>query len=86
MERPFQQWSLVIVGPINPPSSMQHKYVITATDYFTRWEEVASLRVVNNNQVVIFLESSIITRFGVPESLVFITLLVFILLSSKKLL
>ena len=50
---------------------MQHKYIITATDYFTRWVEDAPLRVVNTNQVILFLESFIITRFGVPDSLVF---------------
>ena len=70
-ERPFQQWGIDIVGPINPPSSMQHKYIITATDYFTRWVEAAPLRVVNTNQVILFLEFFIITRFGIPDSLVF---------------
>ena len=63
-ERPFQQWGIDVVGPINPPSSMQHKYIITATDYFTRWEEAAPLKVVNTNQVILFLEFFIITRFG----------------------
>jgi len=71
VERPFQQWGIDIVGPINPPSSMQHKYIITATDYFTQWAEAAPLRVVNTNQVILFLESFIITRFGVLDSLVF---------------
>ena len=50
---------------------MQHKYIITATDYFTRWVEATPLRVVNTNQVILFLESFIITRFGVSDSLVF---------------
>ena len=71
VERPFQQWGIDIVGPINPPSSKQHKYIITATDYFTRWEEATPLRVINTNQVILFLEYFIITRFGVPYSLVF---------------
>lgn len=71
MEFPFQQWGLDIVGPINPNSSQQHKFIINATDYFTRWVEAAPLRVVNTNQVISFLETNIITRFGVPESLVF---------------
>ena len=68
VERPFQQWGIDIVGPINPPSSMQHKYIITTTDYFTHWAEAAPLRVVNTNQVILFLESFIITRFDVPNS------------------
>ena len=50
---------------------MQYKYIITTTNYFTRWAETAPLRVVNTNQVILFSESFIITRFGVPDSLVF---------------
>ena len=70
-ERPFQQWGIDIVGPINPPSFMQHKYIITTTDYFTRWVEATPLKIINTNQVILFLEFFIITRFGIPDSLVF---------------
>ena len=33
---PFEQWGLDIIGEIKPNSSLQHKYILTATDYFTR--------------------------------------------------
>jgi hypothetical protein len=56
---------------MNPASSQQHKYITTATDYFTRWVEKTPLRVVNANQVISCLDSHIITGFGVLESLVF---------------
>jgi hypothetical protein len=56
---------------INPTSSQQHKYIITTTDYFTKWSEVAPLKVVNTNQVISFVNSNIITRFGILECLVF---------------
>jgi hypothetical protein len=42
-----------------------------ATDYFTRWSEEIPLKTINEIQVILFLQSHIITRFGVPESLVF---------------
>jgi hypothetical protein len=71
VDTPFQQWGLDIIGPINPPSSQQHKYILTTTDYFTRWSEALPLRVVNTNQVISFLNSHIITRFRIPECLVF---------------
>jgi hypothetical protein len=71
VDSPFQQWGLDIIGPINPSSSQQHKYIITTTDYFTRWSEVVPLKVVNTNQVVSFLNSHIITRFAIPKCLVF---------------
>ena len=32
----FEQWGIDIIGEINPNSSLQHKYILTATDYFTR--------------------------------------------------
>jgi len=34
-ERPFQQWGLDFIGEIHPPSSGQHKWILTATVYFT---------------------------------------------------
>eukprot|EP00253_Pinus_taeda_P009949 PITA_09949 len=41
---PFQQWGLDVIGDITLKSSQQHKYILTATDYFTRWTEVIPLR------------------------------------------
>jgi hypothetical protein len=71
IERPFQQWGLDVIGEINPNSSQLHKYIMMTTDYFTRWSEAIPLNTINENQVILFLQSHIITRFGVPESLVF---------------
>jgi hypothetical protein len=71
IEHPFQQWGLDVIGEINPNSSQLHKYILTATYYFTRWMEAVPLKTINDNQVTSFLESHIITRFGVLESLVF---------------
>jgi hypothetical protein len=71
VDSPFQQWGLDIIGPINPASSQQHKYIITTMDYFTRWSESSPLKVVNTNQVISFLNTNIITRFGIPDCLVF---------------
>jgi hypothetical protein len=71
VDAPFQQWGLDIIGLINPPYLQKHKYILTATYYFTRWSEALPLKVVNTNQVVYFLNSHIITRFRIPECLVF---------------
>jgi hypothetical protein len=35
VDSPFQQWGLDIIGPINPPSLQQHKFIVTTTYYFT---------------------------------------------------
>jgi hypothetical protein len=46
-------------------------YILTVTDYFTRWTKAVPLTKVNDEVVINFLEQHIITRFGVPNSLVF---------------
>ena len=45
---PFRQWGLDFVGEINPPSSGHHKWVLTATDYFTKWVEDISTKKAND--------------------------------------
>ena len=49
VENPFQQWGGYVIVEIHPASSGKHKYIITATDYFTRWSEVATLMQINEN-------------------------------------
>ena len=39
VEIPFQQWGLDFTGEIHPPSSAQHKWILTVMDYFTKWIE-----------------------------------------------
>ena len=67
----FEQRGIDIIGEINPNSSLQHKYILTATKFFTRWVESIPLRKVNEDAVIDFLQDHIMTRFGVPISLVF---------------
>eukprot|EP00253_Pinus_taeda_P006502 PITA_06502 len=43
-ERPFQQWGLDFIGVINPSSSGQHRWILIATDYFTKWIEAIPCR------------------------------------------
>jgi hypothetical protein len=67
---PFQQWGLDVIEEINLKSYQLQKYIIPAKKYFTKWIEAIPLKVVNENKVIYFLESHIITRYGVPYSLV----------------
>jgi hypothetical protein len=71
IDEPFQQWGLYVIGEISPNSSKMHKYILTTTDYFTRWTKSIPLIVVNQDQVIYFIEQFIITRFGVPDTLIF---------------
>jgi len=54
--RPFEQWRLDIIGEITPSSSKLHKYILTATDYFTKWVEAITLTHVNEKVVIQFIE------------------------------
>ena len=71
ISEPFEQWGIDVIGEINLNSSLQHRYILTATDYFTRWVEAIPLRKVNEDKFINFLQKNIMTRFGVPISLVF---------------
>ena len=43
VDQPFAQWGLDFIGPINPPSSSSHKWILATIDYFTRWTKVVAL-------------------------------------------
>jgi transposase InsO family protein len=66
---PFQQWGLDFIGEIHPPSSGQHRWILTATDYFTKWIEVVPTRSTSHRVIISFLEN-IIARFGCPSKIV----------------
>ena len=55
VEAPFQQWGLDFIGEINPNSSGQHKWILTTTDYFTKWIEAIPTRKSTNAVIIDFL-------------------------------
>lgn len=63
------KWGIDFIGMINPPSSVGHKWIITTTNYFTRWTEVVALKEANESAVLSFYDD-IIHRFGIPDSIV----------------
>lgn len=67
---PFYSWELDIIGKINPPSSKQHEYIITATEYFTKWMEVIPLRGTTWATIAAFIKEYIICHFGVPKHII----------------
>ncbi|XP_057863203.1 uncharacterized protein LOC131071404 [Cryptomeria japonica] len=67
--RPFAMWGIDFIGMINPPSSAQHRYILTATDYCTWWSEAQALKLCTIDAVIKFLEENIITRFGCPHAI-----------------
>ena len=70
VETPFQQWGLDFIGEIHPASSSQHKWILTATDYFTKWIESIPSRNSTNLVIIKFLETNILSRFGCPRKII----------------
>jgi hypothetical protein len=54
---------------IHPPSSKGHRFVLVATDYFTKWSEVVPLRNMTHKEVIQFITEHIKHRFGIPQTL-----------------
>uniref|UniRef100_A0A2N9IDK5 Integrase catalytic domain-containing protein n=1 Tax=Fagus sylvatica TaxID=28930 RepID=A0A2N9IDK5_FAGSY len=66
---PFAQWGLDIVGPL-PRAPGNKKFLIVATDYFTKWIEAEPLSHIREVDTKRFLWKSIITRFGIPWAVI----------------
>ena len=49
--KPFEKWALDFVGPINPPSN-QKKYILVCTNYVTKWVDVRTLPIVNEQNIL----------------------------------
>ena len=63
---PFSTWGIDIIGKIHPRASNGHEYILVAVDYFTKWVEAASYKVLNSKKVSQFIQTNIICRYGVP--------------------
>jgi hypothetical protein len=66
---PFQKWGLDFIGEIHPPSCGHHRWILTTTDYFTKWIEVIPTRSASHKVIISFLED-IIARFGCPSRII----------------
>jgi hypothetical protein len=66
---PFQQWGLDFIDEIHPSSSGQHRWILIATDYFTKWIEAIPTINAPHKVIVSFLED-IMSRFGCLSKIV----------------
>lgn len=66
---PFAQWGMDIVGPL-PTAAGNRKYLLVATDYFTKWIEAEPLANIRDADMIRFIWKSIITRFGIPRTII----------------
>jgi hypothetical protein len=70
IEAPFQQWGLDFIGEIHPPSLGQHRWILTAMDYFTKWIEVVPSRQAIDSVIIKFIENNILSHFGCPRKII----------------
>jgi hypothetical protein len=70
VEQPLSPWGLDVVGPTNPKSSKGHMYILTATDYFTKWPEAMALKKVDSEELIKFLKDNVLSRFDVPDKFI----------------
>jgi len=59
-----------VVGPISPPSSKGHRFILAITDYFSKWAEAIPLKKVKSSDVIKFVKHYVIYRFGIPRRIV----------------
>jgi hypothetical protein len=65
----FRDWALDFIGQIYPGSSKDHRFVLVATDYFTKWMKVIPLMNMTHKEVIHFISEHIIHRFDIPQTL-----------------
>jgi hypothetical protein len=70
VEATFMQWDLEFIGEIHLPSSAQHKWILKATDYFTKWIKSIPMRQDTDTVIIQFLDTNILSRFGCPIKII----------------
>ena len=67
---PFSTWGIDIIGKIHPTTSNGHEFILVAINYFTKWVEVASYKVLNSTKVAQFIQTNIICKYRVPHEII----------------
>ena len=68
--QPFEKWVIDFVGLIQPPGKKTSvRYIITATEYLTRWVEAQLVKECTRDTTTNFLLEYVLTRFGCSEVL-----------------
>nr|XP_033508360.1 uncharacterized protein LOC117273319 [Nicotiana tomentosiformis] len=60
---------MAVIGPIEPAASNEHRFILLAIDYFTKWVEPSTYKVVTKNVVADFVRNNIVCKVGILESI-----------------
>jgi hypothetical protein len=66
---PFKGWAIDLIKQIYPLSSKGHKFVLVATDYFTKWVEAIPIKTVTSGNMIDFVNEHIVYQFGIPQTI-----------------
>ncbi|VFQ79288.1 unnamed protein product [Cuscuta campestris] len=66
---PFSRWGVDIVGAL-PKGAGQARWIVVAIDYFTQWVEAEPLAGITGRQMIDFVGTNILCRFGVPRQII----------------
>ena len=64
--KPFELVGMDCIGPLKETPD-GNKYIITMTDYFTKWVEARAVKDIKATTITKFIFEEVITRHGVPE-------------------
>ena len=67
---PFSMWGIDVIGAIRPKASKEHRFILVAIDYFTKWVEATSYASVTRSVVVMFIKKEIICRYGLARKII----------------
>jgi len=67
---PFSMWGIDIIGAIEPKASNEHRFILVAIDYFTKWVEAASYANVTSKVIAKFIRRDLICRYGLPSKII----------------
>ena len=62
---PFVLWKMDIVGPLLVVIA-QKKFMLVATDYFSKWVEAEAYVSIKDKEVSKFILKNIVFQFGIP--------------------
>ncbi len=69
MLQPFEKCAIYFVGPIQPQGKTGARYIITATEYLTRWEKAQPMKDCTGTTGAKFIFEHVLTRFGCSKIL-----------------
>ena len=68
MDEPFQRVSIDLIGPINPVSTQDNRYILTVVDFATRYPEAIALPNIQTETIAEAL-FSVFSRIGFPKEI-----------------